>query len=176
MNVPMPRPDVWVHEQLVVGASSIAGSGLFAAGPLEAGTRVIRLGGTLATSEELAARIDAANADPRIPYVDTISLAENLHLVLPSGTTVHYGNHSCDPNLWHQGPYDMVARRDIGVGEELTIDYGTQSALPEFSMTCTCATKRCRGHVTGDDWRLPELRALYRGHWVPVLESRINAR
>jgi hypothetical protein len=27
------------------------------------------------------------------------------HLVLPPDTLIHYGNHSCDPTMWHVGPY-----------------------------------------------------------------------
>jgi SET domain-containing protein len=38
---------------------------------------------------------------------------------------VRYGNHSCDPNLWHADVVTITARRDIAAGEELTIDYAT---------------------------------------------------
>jgi hypothetical protein len=48
------------------------------------------------------------------------------------------------------------------------------TADPGFTMDCACGapTSLCRGTVTGDDWRLPELRERYGAHWVPVLLAR----
>jgi hypothetical protein len=165
---------VWVHEVVRVGPSGIEGRGLFATEALGAGTAVLRLGGHLVDSAALARRIDVADADPDAPYVDSISVDDDLHLVLPTGTAAHFGNHSCDPNLWHSGPLDLVARRDIAPGEELTVDYGTNSARPGFALACHCGTALCRGAVSGDDWRRPELQERYDGHWVPVLAARIR--
>lgn len=158
---------------LVVAPSAIEGSGLFASSDLEAGRLLIRLGGHLVGTDELARMIAAANADPDLPYVDSVSVSERVHLVLPPGTVAHFGNHSCDPTMWHDGPYSISARRDVLAGEELTIDYGTNSAAPGFSMSCRCREALCRGFVTSEDWRLPELQARYEGHWVPGLQERI---
>ena len=85
---------------------------------------------------------------------------------------MHYGNHCCDPNLWHVGPYEIAARRDITAGEEATIDYGTESGAPGWTMPCRCGSVLCRGEVSGDDWRRPELRERYGDHWVPALLAR----
>jgi len=73
------------------------------------------------------------------------------------------------------GPYEIVARRDIAPGDELTIDYGTNSDSADFSMRCRCPSRLCRGVVSGQDWRRAELQDRYRGHWVPALEKRIAA-
>lgn len=108
-------------------------------------------------------------------YVDTITVSNGLHLVLPRDTLVHFTNHSCDPNLWHAGPYDVVARRDIHTGEELTIDYGTNSGAPGFEMLCTCGAPDCRSVVTSDDWRIVRLQHRYQGHWTPALAQRMRA-
>ena len=170
-----PATDVWMDERLVVRASPIEGHGLFFTSDVGEGTVVIRLGGTLVTSAELDRLIAAATADPSAPYVDTISVDDDAHLVLPSGTPIHFGNHACDPTLWHRGPYELVARRDVLAGEEATIDYGTQSAAAGFRMPCACRSPRCRRVVTSEDWRLPELQERYAGHWVPVLERRIRS-
>jgi hypothetical protein len=86
---------------------------------------------------------------------------------------VHYGNHSCDPNLWHVGPYEIATRRPVRAGEELTMDYATQTGTPGFSMSCRCGAAGCRGEVTSEDWRRADLQARYAGHWVPALEARI---
>lgn len=43
---------------------------------------------------------------------------------MPSNSVVHVGNHSY-PTLWHAGPYELAARRDVRAGEEVTVDYET---------------------------------------------------
>ncbi len=123
----------------------------------------------------------AAASDPRQPYIDTISVAEDLHLVLPprraSGPDRQangYGNHSCDPNLWWVSAYELAARRPIMPGDELTNDYATSTAQPDFAMGCSCGSPLCRGVVTGDDWRRPDLRERYGEHWVPALLARVR--
>jgi hypothetical protein len=158
-----------VYESVIVSHSLIAGRGLFTNHALAPGQVVLRLGGRLVSTEDLARLIEVSDR-----YVDTLTAFDDAHLVLPSGTTVHYGNHSCDPNLWHVGPYDIAARRRIGAGEELTIDYGTQSGAPGFSMACACRAAQCRSVVTSEDWRRSDLQARYAGHWVPALEERIR--
>jgi hypothetical protein len=156
---------------VIVDSSAIHGRGLFTNADLDTGRTVIRLGGRFVSSDELARLLDGAGA-----YVDTVGVFEDLHLVLPSGTTVHFGNHSCDPNLWHVGPYEIATRRPVPAGQELTIDYGTQSAGTGFSMPCSCGAAACRGSVTSEDWRRPDLQTRYGYgvHWVPVLAERIR--
>jgi hypothetical protein len=169
-----PPADVWIHPALRIAPSAIAGQGLVLAEDVAAGAVLLRLGGRLVDSERLAQLIAAANADPTVPYVDTITVDEDSHLVLPSGSPAHFGNHSCDPNTWHVGPYTLAARRVMGAGDEVTIDYGTSSGASGFRMACTCRSALCRGVVTSEDWRRPELQARYAGHWVPALADRIT--
>lgn len=171
-----PRSDCWIDERLVVRESEIAGSGLFFSTALRAGTVVIRLGGRLVSSAELDALIAAAEADPAAPYVDTITIYENAHLVLPPDTVIHFGNHSCDPTMWHVGPYEVAVRRDVKVGEEATLDYGTVSGAAGFDMACLCRSTSCRGRITSNDWQLAELQDCDRGHWVPELQRRIDSQ
>ena len=43
---------------------------------------------------------------------------------------------------------EMVARRDIEPGEEVTFDYATcESTVEAFRMDCKCGSKECRGVV-----------------------------
>jgi hypothetical protein len=157
-----------------VRRSSIAGDGLVAGADIDAGTVVVRLGGRLVTSAELDALLaPPARGDPA-GYVDTITVYEDRHLVLPPRTLAHWVNHSCDPNLWHVGPYEIAARRRIHAGEELTLDYGTNSGAAGFRMPCACGSPICRKVVTSDDWRRPDLQERYRGHWTPALAARIR--
>ncbi len=72
-------------------------------------------------------------------------------------------NHSCDPNTWLDG-LNLVARRAIDAGEELTVDYATFCGPGMAAFACACGAALCRQRVTGDDYLLPELRERYRGH------------
>jgi hypothetical protein len=173
-DVPAPEPDCWLGPEVVVRPSPISGDGLFTLAPILAGTVVSRLGGRLVSWDELQGLFARAARQPDRPYIDAIAVTEDRHLVLPPGGANGKGNHSCDPNLWWVGAYDLVARRDIAAGEELTCDYATCTTDAEFRMPCRCGTSDCRGAVTGNDWRLAELRHRYRDHWVPVLAARIS--
>lgn len=72
-------------------------------------------------------------------------------------------NHSCDPNAWIEG-LDLVARRPIRVGEEITVEYATFIAGSGESFECHCGAGDCRRRVTPDDWHLPEIRRRYGEH------------
>src|SRR5690348_13539949 len=106
--IQVPESDCWLHPGVEVRASPIAGRGLFAREPLQAGTIVSRLGGLLVSSTELRALFAAAE-DPQRPYIDTITVADDVHLVLPPRRRNGYGNHSCDPNLWWIDAYTLAA-------------------------------------------------------------------
>ncbi|HLN18434.1 MAG TPA: SET domain-containing protein-lysine N-methyltransferase [Acidimicrobiales bacterium] len=165
----MGEPTTWWLEPTVeVRPSAIAGRGLFASRPLPARTVVVRLGGRRVSGAELRRLIEESD-----DYVDSITVSDDEHLVLPQGNLVHFGNHSCDPNLWHDGTFSLATRRDVAAGEELTVDYTTQTADPEWAMACTCGATLCRGLVTGDDWRRPDLQQRYGDHFVAGLLVRI---
>ncbi|MEP6589940.1 MAG: SET domain-containing protein-lysine N-methyltransferase [Gemmatimonadota bacterium] len=57
-------------------------------------------------------------------------------------------NHSCDPNTAYDG-LNVVARREIAEGEELTFDYGTVMNGVSESFACRCGAPNCRGTVRG---------------------------
>jgi ribosomal protein S18 acetylase RimI-like enzyme len=153
----------WGHPHLEVKDSGIAGHGLFASAPIKQGEIVSKLAGRKVTTAEL-------NELLKNPPVDTITLDEDEHLVLPTDPrpTIAYGNHSCDPNLWWTDAVTLEARRDIATSEEITSDYGTSTGT-DFEMACNCGSVLCRGVVTGEDWRREELQARYGDHWIPAL-------
>jgi len=167
--IPAPAPDCWLHPDVVVAESGIAGRGLFARAPIQAGTMVSRLGGRLVSTAELRRLLAVPG-----PYTDTITVGADTHLVLPPRRANGYGNHGCDPNLWWTGPYELSARRDIEGGEELTNDYATSTADRAFRMPCGCGSPLCRGEVTGEDWRRADLQSRYGDHWVPALLTLIR--
>ncbi len=172
--VPEPEPGCWLHPDVGIESSSIAQLGLFARVAIAPGATVSRLGGRLVTGSELRQIFCEAARRPGHPYVDAITAGDDLHLVLPPGQPSHYGNHSCDPNLWWADAYTLVGRRPIEAGEEVTSDYATSTGNATFAMTCSCGSSLCRGVVTGDDWRLPELQARYGDHWIPALLARMR--
>ncbi|MFG1941896.1 SET domain-containing protein [Nonomuraea sp. NPDC048826] len=147
-------------------SSPIQGTGLFAVEPIRRDETVMRFGGRLIDDEELA-RLT--------PPYSSLTVEEGVHLLLDPAHPVRYGNHSCDPNLWHRGATTVVARRDIAPGEELTIDYAMHTGVESWSMPCRCGAASCRGTVTGRDWRLARLRDAYGDHWSPPLLARVKA-
>jgi hypothetical protein len=156
----------WLSPRLEARASPIQGLGLFAAAPIAAGEVVIRLGGRVID--------DAALAALPTPY-SSVALGADRHLLLDPAHPVRYGNHGCDPNLWHQDAVTISARRAIAPGEEALIDYALHTGVEGWSMPCRCGSPLCRGEVSGRDWRLKSLRAAYAGHWSPPLQARIDA-
>ena len=107
----------------------------------------------------------------------SIQIEEDLYLVTGSEGPADWVNHSCDPNAGLVGQIVLVALRDIRPGDEICFDYATTDGSPYDEFDCGCGSPRCRGHVTGDDWRLPALQARYAGHFSPYIQKRIdNAR
>ena len=60
-------------------------------------------------------------------------------------------NHACDPNAWLDG-LNVVARRDIAEGEEITLDYATFCADAMQAFVCVCGSAACRGVIEGTDY------------------------
>lgn len=60
-----------------------------------------------------------------------------------------YFNHSCEPNCGIKGLHDLVAMRDIQVGEELCFDYAmTEDSNWEVpNGQCFCESPSCRGRI-----------------------------
>jgi uncharacterized protein len=79
------------------------------------------------SDRELKAMFAEAARRPGQHYIDTISVTEHQHLVLPPGQPNHFGNHSFDPNAWWVDAFTLAARHRIRAGQELTNDYGTSA-------------------------------------------------
>ncbi len=58
-------------------------------------------------------------------------------------------NHSCDPNTTYKG-LNVVALRDIGAGEELTLDYASFLDENMEPFHCNCGSAQCRGLIQGN--------------------------
>jgi hypothetical protein len=147
-----------------VRASEIEGTGLFAGRTFEEGETVMVLGGTVVDDEELA----------RLSPHSSLAIGEGVNLVQADDDPAQYGNHSCDPNLWLADEVTVVTRRPVEAGEELTVDYATMTVVP-WQMECRCGAATCRGVVSGDDWRRPDLRERYAGRFSPFINARITS-
>jgi uncharacterized protein len=151
-----------VSPDVAVGPSRIEGTGLFARRALPEGETVLVLGGTVVDDAELA----------RLTRHSSLAVGEAINLLQDEDDPARYGNHSCDPNLWLADEVTLVTRRPVAAGEELTVDYATMTVAP-WEMECRCGAVSCRGVVTGDDWRRPELRQRYAGRFSPFIDERI---
>ena len=112
----------------------------------------------------LFARSAVAVGDVVVRFVDAPTRAENITGV----------NHSCDPNLGFTDDRTLVAKRDIGAGEELTVDYATAVAESAWVLWCHCETYRCRQVIEGTDWQIPQLQERYAGWWAPAVQALID--
>ena len=157
-----------LNPKLIARESPIAGFGLYAANRIEGGEVCCRLAGELMTDAEFGRYI--AGRD----HYSALAVDEGVNLVQSDNDPTTKGNHSCDPNMWMADAVTVVARRPVPIGDEATIDYALLTVDPTWTMLCNCQTDLCRHVVTGNDWRLAELRARYEGHWSPFIERRIR--
>lgn len=142
---------------------------MFATRRVEAGERLAVWGGRVVDRAEL----DGLSAEARSL---TLQVEEGLYLApVDEPDPADFVNHSCDPNAGLRGQITLVALRPIEAGEEVCFDYAMSEGSDYDEFACSCGTERCRGRVTGDDWRRPELRARYAGYFSPYLARRIAA-
>jgi hypothetical protein len=136
-----PAAEVRVDGRVAVARSTIHGQGLFAAGDIAAGEVVVRLGGRLVSSAVLDELLAAAAADPGAAYVDTVQVAEDVHLVLPPGTkgAVAVGLFPAAVHL----PENLLAR----AAQALLME-----PLPEDDHTHAVAAGESRASHEGPTW------------------------
>ena len=144
------------------------GCGVYAREKIQRGELVSMWGGKILERKQL---------DPSMPRFTqrVLQIDEDLFLLTAEKKEPNdCFNHSCDPNLGFSGQIGLVALRDIESGEELTFDYAMSDGSPYDEFECHCRSAKCRGKVTGDDWKLPELWEKYNGYFSPYLERRIE--
>lgn len=159
----------YVSPRLEVRAMpSHGGYGLFARKPIEKDQVLTVWAGIIIAGDKLVELPEAFRH--RVVQVE-----EDLYQVsLRPDEPADLGNHSCDPNAGLRGQITLVAMRDIAVGEEMCFDYAMCDGSPYDEFDCACGVPGCRGRITGDDWRRPELWARYDGYFSPYLQRRIN--
>lgn len=120
-----------------VRQSRIAGFGLYACRPYEAGEVVL--------SWDLSHAIDTDQLMtlPESERRYTHPLDEKRTLIVQPPE--RFVNHSCDNNTIVRNFSDVAVRR-IEVGEEITSDYSIDGSLSEFA--CECGAVNCRGTIS----------------------------
>jgi len=169
MNRTSRVPSSWLSP-LLEGRDLVDGSGhgVFAVAPVPRGALLIVFGGSVLDDQALA-RLDR----DQIRLV--LQIDEHHYLWSAHEGPADWVNHSCEPNAGLQGPVCLVARRRIRPGEQVTYDYCMSDGSDYDEFPCRCGSARCRGVVSGADWRRPELWARYQGAFSPYLARRIAA-
>lgn len=65
----------------------------------------------------------------------------------------NFMNHSCEPNMVYDEKDNIIAKKDIKAGDELTIDYANFVVNVDQDFICRCGSKKCRGKILKDDWK-----------------------
>jgi hypothetical protein len=159
----------YLAEGLVIsGDRETLGKGVFAVRTFAPGELLAVWGGSIISTAD----INKLNENERA-YV--VQVEEDLHLLTPRSEvgSADFINHSCDPNAGLSGSISLVARRAIRPGEEICYDYAMSDSNPFLNFNCQCGAPLCRGHISGDDWRLGELQHRYAGYFSPYLQRRM---
>lgn len=155
----------------LASSKHLAGKGLgsFAADAIPRGTVIAAFGG-------VASSLAGLNEFPAERISRSIQVEADLFLVGP--VTREPGdiiNHSCSPNCGMRNATQVVAMRDIALGEELTFDYATTDTLPYDEFECTCGSNICRRRVSAEDWRIQDLQVRMAGWFAPHVQRKIDA-
>lgn len=59
----------------------------------------------------------------------------------------YFSNHSCNPNLIPNDSDDFIAKRDIHINDELTIDVEALMEKTIFEFDCKCGDVKCRKKI-----------------------------
>jgi len=154
-----------------VRSSPIHGKGLFARENISK-LEIIAIKGGYIIDRHQWSQLEPLMHDSEIQIADEFFIAP-VKPAQRDGTMV-YINHSCEPNAAIMGQIVYVAMRDIKADEEITADWATTDDL-DYTLTCHCGSKACRGTITGKDWMDPVLQKKYQGWFCWFLQRKIDA-
>jgi len=134
-----------------VKKSKISGKGIFASKRIKKGQTICFLNGELCTLDEIIKRVNEGKEEPS----DPLEIEDEEYLDLDEISRTF--NHSCNPNAFILGKSELVALRDIKIGEEITYDYSTTMNDNEekiknagrklWACECHCGSDNCRGII-----------------------------
>jgi len=144
---------------------SNSGNGLFTKKLIKKGSIVFHFDGKIG---------DDAHTNPESLQIDDDKFLE-------SATKFHdFLNHSCEPNCyigWEN--LNLIALRDIQIGEELSFNYNTSeydlinSATPS-SFKCKCNSKDCISEIKGFKYLTIEQKNKIQKFISPFLKNRFG--
>lgn len=135
---------------------------------------LIRRNEVIAVFGGRAMTLDEVRALPGEQCRLLLQVDDNSYLLSEQEGPADWINHCCEPNAGMRGQIVLVAMRDIQAGEEICFDYAMTDGSDYDEFHCGCGSGYCRGRVTGDDWKLPELWERYAGYFSPYLSRRIE--
>lgn len=165
----MPPKEDWINPKIEIRTTENRGKGMFAISTISKGEKVLLWGGNYVNKDEA----EKAKAEGKL----VMQFDEDLFSIEDRGeSNAYFINHSCEPNVWMKDAFTLEAMRDIFPGEELTADYVLWETDEDkiSKWECLCGSENCRHSITGKDWQKPELQEKYRGHFLPLIEKRIN--
>lgn len=151
------------RKKLEIRKSGISGRGVFAGEAIKKGQRIHVMRGKRMTLRQMFRAVDSGTENS----ADPLLIDDDLYLDLDELSRSF--NHCCDPNAYIQGRGELIAIRDIRVGDEITYDYSTTmvdgeriKALghPVWSCRCKCGARNCVGRIDQFE-RLPARRRAY---------------
>ncbi len=138
------------RRRYVRGANGIAGFGIYATCDLREGEIVFR-------GEERTTRLASRSHILGTWPPDQVEVFRQYATIVGNDVFMLWDedprewapqNHSCFPNTGYSG-LNLIALRDIGAGEELTIDYGGFANPHAAPFACSCGSQNCRGTIRG---------------------------
>jgi hypothetical protein len=160
----------WRSAKIRVSEDTLAGRGVVAVAEIAHDEIVAIKAGHIVTRDQIKQVAEAAG-DLALQIEDDFYLAPRIPAEVDDMSV--FINHSCDPNVGFRGQVVYVALRDIRVGEELCHDYAMERS-DDYALDCRCGSPLCRGKVSGEDWKLPELQQRYRGYFSLYIENKIE--
>src|SRR5262249_2398236 len=165
-------PSSYRSAKTVVAKSAIHGCGLFARRTIRKGEIVAIKGGHVLDARTLA-RVKNTIAWSYIQIDDDFYLGAVKRSEV--GRNKIWTNHSCEPNVGIRGQGTFVTMRNVKAGEELTYDWAMEENRRAITH-CKCGRTACRGVLTGEDWRKPELQRRYDGFFSAYLAEKFRHR
>lgn len=160
----------WRSPKIEVRENTLAGRGVVAVEPIGKDEIVAIKAGHIVTRDEIE-QVTAAAGDLALQIDDDFYIAPRTPD--EAGDMSVFINHSCDPNVGFRGQVVYVAMRDIAAGEELCHDYAMERS-DHYHLDCHCGSPLCRGKVSGEDWKLPELQNRYGDYFSIYLRRKFQ--
>jgi hypothetical protein len=168
------RPFSYINPKLEVRDAGKYGKGVFAKENVKRDSTLAVFGGHV---------FDISEEEKLTGNLNDYSLQISEYLVIgpvheKEVSDSDFFNHSCDPNAGFKGQIFLVAMHNIKKGEQVTFDYAMALSKARnasfYKIKCFCGANNCRGYVTENDWKKPELQKKYDGYFQWYLQDKIK--